>query len=178
MLIFALLAIETELKQLSQIDLVESKKVDSIFYDLMIILKDLNNGQSFETTYLTDLFKFSKLLGFVNLTTNKLINNKRSILLEKLGKPGKSYSFLCQKNVLVLLKDDKIAAIIFLSSSVYFYQADRSRMTIDILSQSGKNNVVIFKNKDNYIKYNKYQKLILRFPDIDGYNEVYSCFNL
>jgi hypothetical protein len=172
MLLFSILSSELKLKELR-----DEEKIESIFYDLMIILKDLNNGQNFEITYLTDLFKFSKLLGFLNINNETYTKEKSFLNLEK-NKKSKSYLFITFNNILILFKNEKIYSIIILSSTVYFYQADPYYKNIHILSQSGKDKVILFKNKTDYIKDNKYDKLSLCFTDIESFNEVYNCLNI
>ena len=43
--------------------------------DFMIMLKDLNDGFNFDTKYLINCFKFTKLIGFSNI---KVINQDNS----------------------------------------------------------------------------------------------------
>jgi hypothetical protein len=179
MLCFTLLTIDIELRGLTELELSDNDKIDSIFYDLVIIQKDLNNGHSFENSYLTDLFKFSKLIGFTNPSSWVCsIKDKKSLILEKQGRTPKEYNFICYNNALILFKKDKLGSLIYLSSQVYFYQVERSYKYINLLSRSSSNNVIILKNKIDFIKCKNYTTLRFRFPDIESFNEVYSCFNV
>jgi hypothetical protein len=178
MLIFTMLSVELDLKNLSKLDIIDNKKIDSIFYDIMIILKDLNNGEIFDNLYCAELFKFSRLLGFLNINTNNYNKEKKYISLEKNLNSVKEYTFILFKNVLILFRGDELRLMIYLSSNVYYYQADRASKTIDILSQAKKTNVLLFKNKERFIKYNKYNRLTLRFNDTESFIEVYNGFNV
>lgn len=89
-LTFALLLMDLELKEekkLSGND--NSYKNNSIkkFYDLVVILKNLNDGENFEISYLKDCFRFSNVFGFLNLNGTPSNNHyKKPFELYKNGK--------------------------------------------------------------------------------------------
>jgi hypothetical protein len=83
-LIFAILMIDIDIKQNKK----NLDKIDTLFYDLLIIIKNMNDGSSFDNNFALELFKFSKNIGFIN-TNDEPIGNKQIPKLIGLYKNGK-----------------------------------------------------------------------------------------
>ena len=71
MLIFALIATDINLKKIS----VQPSKdtINKLFYDLMIILKNLKEGDNFNSADIKEYFNFVKIMGLVE--TSPQINS-------------------------------------------------------------------------------------------------------
>jgi hypothetical protein len=63
LLIFATLMIDIDIKNNKK----NPQKLETLFYDLIIILKDMNDGTNFDNNFSLELFKFSKNFGFINV---------------------------------------------------------------------------------------------------------------
>ena len=82
--IFGILMIDLDIKQNKN----NLNKIDTLFYDLLIILKDKNDGSTFDNNFIHDIFRFSKNIGFINLDENYK-KYKRNIMNMGLYKKGK-----------------------------------------------------------------------------------------
>lgn len=82
MLVFSMLLTDINIKENNDGFNMNNSK----FYDLMIMLKDLNEGEIFDKSYCKDCFKFSKLVGYVNISNIKMNLNKKPVGLYKNGK--------------------------------------------------------------------------------------------
>ena len=60
----------------------------------MILLKYLNEGLNFDSEYLKDNYKFTKLIGFTNIHNNQIFIYKNKLTLSKDNNKNKSKSYL------------------------------------------------------------------------------------
>ena len=84
MFIFGLIMIEIDIKENHKDN--NSLKIDSLFYDFLIIIKDLNDGKEFDNHICNEFFKFAKLIGFINITDNIILKDYNFIGMYKSGK--------------------------------------------------------------------------------------------
>lgn len=89
MLVFSLLLTDLEfknndnsIKNISNTGDLKNQK----FYDLVIYLKNLNDGENFDSGYIKNCFKFAKLIGFINLSNKEVNINKKNLDLYRDGK--------------------------------------------------------------------------------------------
>ena len=156
-------------------------KVDSLnkkFIDMVVILKNLNEGENFNTPFIKDLFKFSKHIGFcyIHKTPQSSIGNKHSIGLIKNGK-HKQYFFKYLTEGVMLLFTQKNSEVvnkfIYLKNPLIFiYKYDPANLILGIDSRQQKKNIIIFKNKDKYVKYYKHNSIFLKFENEEIMKEM------
>ena len=94
-LIFSLLVTDINLKNESPTS--SKENVNKSYYDLMIILKNLNEGKNFNSSNLKEFFNFIKILGLVEMPYEiKKISDKISLSrfnFVKILKNGKSTQY-------------------------------------------------------------------------------------
>ncbi len=94
-LIFALLVTDINLKNESHS--LSKENVNKSYYDMMIILKNLNEGKNFNSSNLKEFFNFIKILGLVEMPHEiKKISEKISLSrfnFVKILKNGKSSQY-------------------------------------------------------------------------------------
>jgi hypothetical protein len=174
---------------------------DNRFLDFMILLKNLNDGENFDMAFLKEIYKFSKLIGVSGyksnsydyylkasireniLTSNNKFyekyGNKKFTVELKTEEKVKKYSFtLINDSFIVLfpytITSDKenIDKLIFLrSENLYNYKLDWKQNIICIESKQSKRNIVIFKNKEKYIKYTKNNILFFKFENSNAFKD-------
>ena len=84
------------------------------------------------------------------------------------------YSF-CDDWLLLFNKNDTIDRLIFLKNeNLYNLDFDNKNQNIIIASKNEKKNLLIIKYKTTYIKYNKYNKLTLKFENYEEMKKLLS----
>jgi hypothetical protein len=174
---------------------------DNRFLDFMILLKNLNEGENFDMNFMKEIYKFSKLIGVsgCNLNSNEYLKNgfkevmptNRNKYFEKYGnkkftvelkteKKNKKYSFTIINDSFIVLfpytitsDKENIDKLIFLrSENLYNYKLDLKNNVIGLESKLNKRNIVIFKNKEKYIKYTKNNILLFKFENSNVFKDL------
>jgi hypothetical protein len=180
MLTFTILCIDVDLKEyktsnsrilnglnkLNTLNTVDNLKKK--FIDMVIILKNLNDGENFDSHYLKDLFKFSRHLGLCNVHNySDNTRSKNSIGLIKNGKHKQYFYVYLSDGILLLFNQknsDKVNKFIYLKNpSLFIYKYDFSNLILGVDSKGQNKNIFIFKNKEKYIKYFKHNSIYLKF---------------
>lgn len=68
----------------------------------------------------------------------------------------------CEVNKLIYANNEKL----------YTINHDIKTLIMTIETKNDKKSLIIFKNRQSYIQYKKYNKLIFKFSDIDNYNNI------
>jgi hypothetical protein len=174
---------------------------DNRFLDFMILLKNLNDGENFDMAFLKEIYKFSKLIGIsgyksnsydyylkgslrenISTSNNKFYEkygNKKFSVELKTEEKVKKYSFtLINDSFIVLFRNtitsdkENIDKLIFLrNENLYNYKLDWNQNIICIESKQSKRNIVIFKNKEKYIKYTKNNILFFKFENSNTFKD-------
>lgn len=58
------------------------------------------------------------------------------------------------------------------NENLYETKSDSNNLVITIQSKFERKNILIFKNKMKYIKYKKYNKILLKFESVESFEEV------
>jgi hypothetical protein len=151
------------LNNLNKLDNLKKK-----FIDMVIILKNLNEGENFDSHYIKDLFKFSRHIGFCNIhNNNQSIKTRNSIGLIKNGKHKQYFYNYLSEGVILLFNHkntDKLNKFIYLKNpSLYIYKYDSTNLILGVDSKGQNKNIYICKNKEKYIKYYKHNSIYLKF---------------
>jgi hypothetical protein len=95
------------------------QKLDNLFYDLLVILKDMNVGSNFDNNFILELFKFAKNIGYMNLNEEFSIYIKTRKLIG-LYKEGKYKEYKYNFFILVMLFTKMLFFfLIMVSKSLY-----------------------------------------------------------
>ena len=79
------------------------------------------------------------------------------------------YSY-CEDWILIFNKNDVCDKLIYIKNyNIYNLVFDDKNEIVEISSNNDKKNLLIFKYKSTYIKYNKYKKITMKF---ENYNEM------
>jgi hypothetical protein len=75
------------------------------------------------------------------------------------------------KGLIILFRNGFLNKAIYTNSKSYIKKGDLDNKIINLESRNSKKNLLIFKNKGNYIKYKKYDKITFKFNNTDNYYE-------
>jgi hypothetical protein len=170
-LVFALIILDISIKEASPC------VYKKFFFDLQIMVKNLNEGENYNNDYLKNCFRFVKSIGLINMPSlvSSCNQNKQSIGLV-LNEKYKHYACLFLNGALILFlnkKSTEINKMVHLNiKNFYKFEKDITNLIIKVDSATGKKNILIFKNKTSFIKYKKYSAIQLRFENKDFFEEV------
>jgi hypothetical protein len=174
MFVFILILLDIDFKFKGKANLIK-ESVNLI--DYMILLKYLNEGLNFEAETLKESYKYVKLIGLTNINTTQFFLTKYKLNLSKDDKVKSipyRYSISDEWIMLFNIKTDVCEKLIYFSNkTLYKISLEERIKTVTISSNNEKKNVLIFKHKNSYVKYNKYTKLTLK---LENFLEVKKIF--
>jgi len=150
---------------------------------ILDVLKNLNEGENFESSLMKDNFKYSKLIGYCNVLLAYSVNfYPKKIEIIKNNKI-KIYSYILLKEGIMILLNNKnnklIEKIIYLKYDLSFnYRVEYIKKILKIEPKLKKKGILIFKNKLTHIKYKNCLNLSLKFKEIDCLTETLEIFEI
>lgn len=180
-LVFSLIITEMSINTPSSLE-----QKEKYICDLMILLKDMNEGQCFNQEYLNSLIKYIKSTGFFcqeSSSSYKSIDTEDKFSLGiQVNNTYKTYhAYYCGRSIFILFdnkKSNEISKMICLSVSLLNIQANGNMIVVKDRYEGKKGrNVFILHNKKKTIKMKQYDGIKLFLDNKGVFNDIIKIVN-